>query len=312
MDDELDNYARHTLEPLKTAPDPQVNLLASQRAAFLARAEQMRQGLINSTETLQPSPAPKGLSMPAAMPWLKIAWVVLIVLVLLAASSVTVLAAQSSLPGEPLYPVKSWSEDLRLAVTASSQARLDLTLSLTERRLGEVSSLVSAGKPIPANTSQRFQDEMDSALQLAAEMDDEGMLTALGAISEQAKSQGLTLQELISRLPPQAEPALVHLQQRLQEQVDLSAMGEKDPAEFRTQVHDRRQTNRGHGQDNPTDESRNPGGKSGTPNSNNEGGGNHSGSPTEEPGQGGQKPGNDNPSATPDGGDGEPESTPSP
>ncbi len=160
---------------------------------------------------------------------------------ILVGSSVTVYASQNSLPGQPLYAIKSWSEDVRLAMTSSPNAKLSLTLYYTNRRLEEISNLVAGGKAINAQTADRFQKELDDALQLATQLGDTQMQVALGEIKSHAQKQGITMKELISKLPPQAEPAVIKLQERLNEQVQLSDVGETDPKEFRIQLRERLQ-----------------------------------------------------------------------
>jgi hypothetical protein len=157
-------------------------------------------------------------------------------LLILVGSTATVYASQSSLPGDPLYIVKSLSEDFRLSFTTSPQAKLDLTLTYTERRIGEITTLVSFGKLLPDKASDRFKGELEDALLLAANMDDDNLERALGKIKQAAESQGTTLEELITNLPDQAEPAILRLQQRLAEQIYLSNFGESDPSSFRQEI----------------------------------------------------------------------------
>jgi hypothetical protein len=178
----------------------------------------------------------------------------LIALFILVSSSLTVFAAQSSLPGEILYPVKSWSENIRLSLTYSPQARTNLTLDFTERRIDEITSLVSEGRSLPDSTSERFNAELERALELAAQMDDDQMHFALGQIKKQAESQGMTLEELLNTLPAQAKPALLRLKLRLQEQVTLSSIGESDPQAFRSEIHKRQQNKPGSPKSEPEDD----------------------------------------------------------
>ena len=231
--------------------------------------------------------------------------VLLAVIIVLAGGSATVLAAQNSLPGDQLYPVKTWSEDVRLSLTFSTQAKLNLTLEYTNRRLGEISSLVAQGKMVGDQTSTQYQLELDNALQLAAQMSDQQMQAALGQIKNQAGKQGMTIQELIDQLPPQADPAMMRLEERLNAQVQWSEMGEADPQAFRIQLHESMQKRPGQNKANDTEQSvstpvpsdKMPGGNNGNGGS----GGNESSQPTQMPGnvipgnsQGQPMPGNGN------------------
>jgi hypothetical protein len=191
--------------------------------------------------------------------------------------------------------VKTWTEDVRLSLTFSTQAKLNLTLEYTNRRLSEISSLVAQGKLVGDQTSDQYQQELDDALKLAAQMTDQQIQAALGQIKNQAGKQGMTIQELINQLPPQADPALIRLEQRLNTQVQWTEMGEADPQAFRIQLHERMHGQPGQNKPNVTEEplstpvpSNNmpmPGG-----NGNNGSGGNDSRPSTQMPGNG--DPGN--------------------
>jgi hypothetical protein len=167
--------------------------------------------------------------------------VLLAVLVLLSGSSFTVYAAQSSLPGEPLYAIKSWSEDVRLSMTLSTKAKLNLTLDYTNRRVAEISELLAGGKVLNDQTPDRFQQELDNALQFAAQLDNTQIQNALGQIKSHAENQGMKMEELINTLPSQAKPAMIRLQARLAEQIQLSTFGESNPQAFRMQIRERLQ-----------------------------------------------------------------------
>lgn len=68
-----------------------------------------------------------------------------IVLVLLLAGGGTVTAASGSMPDEPLYPVKIASEQARLTLTTSNQAKAELYASLADKRVTEIIYLAKKG-----------------------------------------------------------------------------------------------------------------------------------------------------------------------
>lgn len=239
---DLDEFGKHVLAPLREAPLPDPQVLGQEKARFLALGGSMQQSL-----TPQPGSPTNSPDQQVVLPVrrqeprliLKALTAALIALFILVGSSLTVYAAQDSLPGDILYPVKSWSEDIRLSLTSSPQARLSLTLDYTDRRMGEITRLLAAGRSLPEHTSAQFQAELESALQLAAQMDDAQMNYALGQIKQLAKNQGMDMQELLSHLPDEAEPAIIRLQQRLIEQVELTSIGESDPQSYRSEIHKR-------------------------------------------------------------------------
>ncbi len=244
-DHELEEFGRKTFDALRPSPPLNEQAASELKAKFLFEGENLRQASIKEPggEVTRPSRRKRGLFEAfQRKPAMKaLVAVLLAFVVLLASSSLTVFASQSSLPGQPLYPVKSWSEDVQLSVTYSPDAKLRLTLNYTNRRMEEISSLLAGGNTISDQTANRFQNELEDALQLAAQLNDTQIQQALGEIKNHAEKQGLLIQELIVKLPPQADPAVQRLQERLNEQVQLSNIGEKNPKEFRVQVRERLQ-----------------------------------------------------------------------
>ena len=159
----------------------------------------------------------------------------------------TVYAAQGSMPDEALYPVKTWSEDLRLSMADSAQEKLSLTLEFTDRRVVEITNLQARPKPVKPVANEvalRLQAELESALQIAAGMEEAELAPALAQIRLQAEAQVQTMAVLQTGAAGQADPALTQLQERLQEQVQMAADGQADPHGFRLLVRDRDRVNR--------------------------------------------------------------------
>jgi len=162
--------------------------------------------------------------------------VVLALTVFFGGAGGTVYAAQDSLPNQALYPVKTWSEDAILSLTSSIQMRLNYVLDFSDRRVAEMASLLAAGKSIPEGVETRLQNELDLALELATGMDDPQAIQQLERVRQRAETQYQTITMLISGAPGSAEPLLLKAHARLQEQIQLAAMGETDMPKFRMQV----------------------------------------------------------------------------
>jgi Domain of unknown function (DUF5667) len=310
---ELDEYGKRVFAPLLSAPPIDPQTAAAEKSQFLLQGEYLRLGFIPQAGEIYPERDHQridALRGKQPIPLVKALIATLLVLFILVGSSVTVFAAQSSLPGDPLYTIKSWSEDVRLSMTISKKAKLDLTLDYTNRRMDEISNLVADGKTLPDQTSVRFQGELENAIELAAQMDDTQMQLALGQIKHRAESQGMTIENLIKTLPPQAEPAILRLQQRLIEQVQLSTFGQGNPQAFRSQIHERlhkqqgpkKSPTPGQSMSTPTEISNTPLPKQ---EDNGIGNGNGKSQPTEVPGHGGPGKGQGQP--TPGNGNHEPE-----
>ena len=242
---ELDEFGKRTLAPLQQAPPLDQAAALEAKAKYLLEGESLRKenhlqtGEEATWQVIKKHDIFWMLRQKTVMK--SLVAILLVFAFILVGSSVTVYASQNSLPGQPLFAIKSWSEDVRLAMTSSPNAKLSLILNYTNTRVDELSNLVAGGKAINDHTADRYQKELADALQLATLLGDNQMQVALGEIKSHAEKQGITIKELISKLPPQAEPAVIKLQERLNEQVQLSDVGESDPKEFRIQLRERLQ-----------------------------------------------------------------------
>ena len=301
MNNADDEYGKRVLASLQPTPPLDPKEAAEEKAKFLLLGENLRQGIIpgSSEPAIQHD---NGLSTALLRrrptPIFKFMVATLMALIVLIGSSLTVYASQASLPGDALYPLKAVSEDIRLSITRSPQAKLDITLEYTNRRMDEITEAVSAGRPVQSQVSTRFGDELDSALRLAAQMEDTQLQIALREIKNHAQSQGMTIEELLIQLPVQADPAIVHLQERLREQVTLSAIGENDPQTYRIRIRERLQRRSETHQPKPVEDenSSNPDGSTTPePTKADERHDNGNGNPSQAPGNNGSNPGQGNP-----------------
>jgi hypothetical protein len=218
---------------------------SEEKRKFLSQGENLRQVFIpnkDKMDEIQGAETAEVLSRKRPHLALKAVAAALLALIVLLGSSLTVYAANNSLPGQPLYALKSWGEDVRLSLTSSPQTRLEITLNYTNRRIDEISRLLQEGKSLPGKVSDRYQGELENALQYAAQMEDEQMQQALSVIKSHAENQGTAMEELIKKFPDHAELVMIHLQERLHEQLRISAMGESDPDTFRVQIRERQQS----------------------------------------------------------------------
>ncbi|MFO7916593.1 MAG: DUF5666 domain-containing protein, partial [Anaerolineae bacterium] len=71
----------------------------------------------------------------------KVASIALVIVLLLVGTGVTVQASQNSLPGDRLYSLKRFSENVRQKLAVSEAADTALAVSLAERRIQEATSL---------------------------------------------------------------------------------------------------------------------------------------------------------------------------
>jgi Domain of unknown function (DUF5667) len=301
---ELDEHLKGMLNRLRRVASLPPQAVAEERAKFLAQGEIFR------TAVSQPGDRRHigwintfvlAFRRKERIPMLNAMMAIIIsITAVFGGAGATVYAAQGSLPDQPLYQVKTWSEDARLALAGSAQGKLDLTLEFADRRVAEAIKLQAAGKSIPAGVTTRLQEELDTALQIAAGMNDPQLVQALAQIRQQAEVQVQIMAGVMNTGSNQGDPVLARIQERLQEQLRLAAVGESDPQVFRLQVRDRDRLNRPTQTPQPTQ----PGPATHTPGAmpvptgTSYGPGPGAGQPTGTPGHYG--PGEPNPSQTPE------------
>jgi len=140
----LERYPEHAaeLEPLlKTAVATSKALVVQPDAEFKARARYQLHLLF---EKAQPKKrAPFLIWQPR---W---ALAIVILLVVVVAGGGTVVAADSdrTVPGNPLYPVKLATEQVRLTLTRSDVDKAELYATLVDRRVAEIACMVDKGRP---------------------------------------------------------------------------------------------------------------------------------------------------------------------
>ncbi len=80
--------------------------------------------------------------------------IAVIALLLLGGIGITGAAAQSAIPGDALYSVKTSIEQTRLTLAKDAGDRAELKLSFAEQRLEEISVLIQ-GRPLPRDQKCR-------------------------------------------------------------------------------------------------------------------------------------------------------------
>lgn len=236
---ELDEYLSGKLRLLAKVSSLNPQAVTEEREKFLARGAMLRAAAVEHPQ----QPKVGGLQAwllalgdkQRSLSNVMVALVLVLALVF-GSTGATVYAAQQSLPSEFLYPVKILSEDVRLLLTVSTENQLGLMLDYSNRRVDEISELRRMGMPVPEEAVLRTQEQLDSALQIAAEMNDQQLLQALGQIRYRAEVQTERMAALMSGVSEDVDPSLAQLQVRLQEQVQVAAEGEVDPEGFRQLV----------------------------------------------------------------------------
>ena len=91
--------------------------------------------------------------------------VLLVVLIFAAVGGGTVYAAQSSTPGDILYPVKTGAENIQLTLTTSPVAKARLYLQLAQKRINEMTEQAKLNRNINPQSAETVPNLFDKALE---------------------------------------------------------------------------------------------------------------------------------------------------
>ena len=116
-------------------PVPSENVMLRNRAKFLQRAAELRQGEVKSAPTLGWFSSVRRAAIALAV----------LVIIFLSGTSL-VRASSTTLPGDNLYPVKRTCEDLALFFTFDSLKRNSLEAAYENERLEELYELIAQGR----------------------------------------------------------------------------------------------------------------------------------------------------------------------
>ena len=230
------------LEPLQPVP-PRDRLAAVQgRGRFLAQAATLR--------NTQPIPRRQGwLSMLFSPSFLyrkekfaMVATIIVVLALLFGGTAGTAYAAQSSLPGETLYPVKTLIEDIRLDLTKDPDKQYALLDQYLSTRFAEMDEMKAQGIPLNSAIANRLLLQLDQMLTLAASQSDDKMVENLDHLYIRIMDQ-----DRLSWYDDDLEGEVYGLGLQLREEITTRAQlmveGTEDPIEFRLELQNRTQTN---------------------------------------------------------------------
>ncbi|WP_298010683.1 MULTISPECIES: DUF5667 domain-containing protein [Anaerolinea] len=215
-----------TLETLKTVPERSASSHARGREKFLAEARSLiAEGIPVSRPPVSRLTVWNRLfSRKEVFHMSPLVTLALIFSLLFGGTGITAAAAQSSLPDEPLYPVKLLTEQVRTELTTREQAQLALMLDLANRRAEEASRLMEMGKAPSEALLARWQAHLEQAMRLALQSGDEEARQALVRVQE-------TLRQQMEWASSQPSPA--RLQEMLRQQQHLVEEGIVEPEQLR-------------------------------------------------------------------------------
>jgi len=136
------------------------------------------------------------------------AGVLAVILALVLASAGTAIAAQSSIPGDPLYPVKRVTERLGLLVVRDPPGKTHLRLEFTRRRTEEIEALYDRGEEVEASILVELATETEETLEEIEVAPEGNRRTLFEKLIHLTEREQKVLKRVHGRVPPQAKSAL--------------------------------------------------------------------------------------------------------
>lgn len=125
---------------------------------------------------------------------------------LLSTLGVGVAAAEGTLPGETLYPLKRGFEEARLLLSFDDTTEVQLLAEFSDERLREIEGLIAAGRAESLEpAAEAYTDSMQRLAQAVAE--NPGAESA-AAFDERTAAHLEVLQRVEGQVPPQAQEAI--------------------------------------------------------------------------------------------------------
>lgn len=160
---------------------------------------------------------------------------ILVVAGLMFGGGATVSAAQDDLPNEPLYAVKTWTEDLSLQFSNSSEDKVNRLMELSQIRIQEMIALAEKGELIPDQVRLRLEQHIQQAFQISTTMDDATLEHTLLQIRDRLQQQDRDMEQLQLHTQDQLH-LLTQTRTMLQEHLQLVDEGLLNYKMFRNRV----------------------------------------------------------------------------
>jgi len=229
MNNQFDAEAivQEQLDVLMEVPEPDPRVVARARARFLTQAV--------SEDGFQRHNGWKSIFRKEQFA-MNILVSILVIVGLLAGGGMTVNAAQNDLPNEPLYGVKTWSENVSLQFQNNPEAKVERLMELAQTRVQEMTQLTETGQTPPDQVRLRLEQHLQQTLQLCSNMEDAALDPTLLQLRDQLQQQERDMQKLQVHAAQAAQPILERTRTMLQTRLQLVNDGLQDHEMFRNTV----------------------------------------------------------------------------
>jgi hypothetical protein len=140
-----------------------------------------------------------------------------------------------------MYPAKLVVEDIRLGLTSTPQARLNLALQFADERLAEMEALVESDLSVPGHVLTRLEEHLILALRQAAQAQEGEMSGLLQQIAQRTQAQVQAMEQLGEGAQEQTRSQVRSAEQICQQVREQAMGGVDDPQLFRWRYQNRDQ-----------------------------------------------------------------------
>lgn len=223
----FESLIQERLDELKSVPPRNRQVAARARARFLAQAVAASEARRNKGWGFIFRKRQFALNLVVAM---------VMIVGLFVGGGTTVRAAQDDLPNEPLYAIKTWSEDVSLQFETDPEAKADRLMELTQTRIQEITLLIESGQTPPELVRLRLEQHLQQTLQLYSTMEDAVLDQKLLQLRKQLQQYERDMQGLQVHAAQDEQPILEHTRTMLQTQLQLVNDGLVNHEVFRDTV----------------------------------------------------------------------------
>lgn len=144
-----------------------------------------------------------------------------------------IVAAENSLPGSPIYPLKLAQEEIRLALIRDPVQEAELHFDLARERAKEMIQTASHGEVPQEATANRLQTHMEEAYINAAQVSDESLESLLIQAQEMTQTQEQALIRVQEQASEQAKDRLQETARLMAQWRKIAEDGLQEPEQFR-------------------------------------------------------------------------------
>ena len=224
MMDPLDPRIENALDKLRNVPHREAENAVKGRANFLGEVHKIQPSVSNSemlrhkgwnqkkswtTRIFRKETSPMFTTLVSAF---------LAIVLALGGSGVTLAAAQSSNSDDFLYPLKLFSEDVRLELTNGTPEAIQLELEYLTRRTMELQAIIGENKVPSTGLINRIQEQINTILQQSTRLDKEESLLLMKQIRDQIQLQEQLFLQLQTGVD---DPNILQIRTMLQDRIRL-------------------------------------------------------------------------------------------